>query len=197
MLDETVILEEYFKDEIKRVSNIEIEQIEDEISEIRSMSIQSMEQDALHIARIQLEQEMRELTSEHAIQLSKTHEETNRKLMKKRRELSDSIFQEAVQQIKDFTQGKEYGDYLVDKARALADGTYGHVVFYVGKRDEAFLSAICKAYGDCDGAMDPDIRIGGLRMECEDKGLVVDETFDTGIDEQRDWFYTNSGLFIK
>ena len=31
----------------------------------------------------------------------------------------------------------------------------------------------------------------------EEKGIVVDETFDTGIDEQKDWFYTNSGLFIK
>ena len=36
-----------------------------------------------------------------------------------------------------------------------------------------------------------------FRMECEEKGIVVDETFDTGIDEQKDWFYTNSGLFIN
>ena len=60
------------------------------------------------------------------------------------------------------------------------------------------LKDICEAYGKpCEGKCDADILLGGFRMECEEKGIVVDETFDTGIDEQKDWFYTNSGLFIK
>ena len=65
----------------------------------------------------------------------------------------------------------------------------------------SYLSLIhifCEAYGKpCEGKCDADILLGGFRMECEEKGIVVDETFDTGIDEQKDWFYTNSGLFIK
>ncbi len=39
--------------------------------------------------------------------------------------------------------------------------------------------------------------LGGFRLECIEKGIVVDETFDTGIDEQKEWFYQNSGLFVK
>lgn len=198
MLDDKIKLEEYFKEEIKRVSGIEIKQIDDEISEIREKSIQGLEAEAQREAGIAREQELKELQSEHAIRLSKTHEETNRKLMKKRRELADKVFLEAVEQIKNFTLSKEYADYLKKKAKALASGSYGSVVFYVAKKDEKLLSAICEAYGkECEGRVDPEITVGGLRMECEDQGIVVDETFDTGIDEQRDWFYTNSGLFIK
>lgn len=198
MLDDKIKLEEYFKEEIKRVSGIEIKQIDDEISEIRDKSIQGLEADAQREAGIARDQELKELQSEHAIRLSKTHEETNRKLMKKRRELADKVFNEAVEQIKNFTLSKDYADYLNKKAKALAADSYSSVVFYVAKKDEKLLPAICKAYGkECDGQVDPDISVGGLRMECADKGIVVDETFDTGIDEQRDWFYTNSGLFIK
>ena len=84
------------------------------------------------------------------------------------------------------------------KASDLAQLGYEQVVFYVADRDQAVLKDICEAYGKpCEGKCDADILLGGFRMECEEKGIVVDETFDTGIDEQKDWFYTNSGLFIK
>ena len=75
---------------------------------------------------------------------------------------------------------------------------FDQVVFYVARRDERLLPIIKEAYGkDCRGEVDDDIMLGGLRMECLAKGIVMDETFDTGMDEQKEWFYTNSGLFIK
>lgn len=198
MLNDKIKLEEYFKEEIKRVSDIEIEQIENEISEIRDRSLQGLEAEAKREAMISRDQELKELQSDHAIRVSKTHEETNRKLMKKRRELADKVFNEAVQEIKNFTLSKDYAEYLNKKAKALAENSFGSVVIYVAQKDEALLSDICKAYGaGCEGKVDPEIMVGGLRMECEAKGIVVDETFDAGIDEQRSWFYTNSGLFIK
>lgn len=197
MLDERIRLEDYFKEEIERVSDIEIKQIDQEINEIKERSIQGMESEVQREADIEREQLLKEMMSEHAIALSRTHEETNRKLMSKRKELTDKVFAEAVSKLKDFTMGKDYKDYLIKKAKTLAEKNYGHVVLYVSHRDEPFLSELCKAYGDCDGRVDAEIMIGGLRMECEDKGIVVDETFDTGIDEQNEWFYTNSGLFIK
>ncbi|MEG0468641.1 V-type ATP synthase subunit E [Amedibacillus sp. YH-ame10] len=197
MLDEKIKLEDYFKDEIDRVSNIEIKQIENEIEEVRERSIQGMESEAQHEAGMEREQLLKEMLSDHAIALSKLHEETNRLLMAKRRELADQVFEEAVAKVKAFTQNEKYKDYLIKKTKDLADKGYGEVVFYVSKTDEKFLSDICKAYGKCSGEVDPTITIGGLRMECMEKGIVVDETFDTGIDEQSEWFYTNSGLFIK
>ncbi len=73
------------------------------------------------------------------------------------------------------------------------------MLYFMSHREiRLFLKDICEAYGKpCEGKCDADILLGGFRMECEEKGIVVDETFDTGIDEQKDWFYTNSGLFIK
>lgn len=197
MLDERIKLEDYFKDEITRVSELEASEIEHEIEDIRDRSIQNMELEAQHEAGIEREQVLREMMSDHLITLSKTHEEVNRKLMGLRKELSDNIFQEAVEKIKAFTRCDEYKDYLLEKAEEMAKGNFGHVTLLVSKKDEALLPELCHAYGDAQGEVDIEILIGGLRMECYEKGIVVDETFDTGIEEQSAWFYTNSGLFIK
>lgn len=197
MLDEKIKLEDYFEEEIKRVSNIEIRQIEKDIDEIRERAIEDMELEAQREAGIERDTLLKEIMSEHAIALSKTHEETNRKLMSKRKELSDQVFAQAIERLKAFRESAAYKDYLIKKAKALAEQNFGHVTLYVSSHDEALLDELCKAYGDCEGKVDPAITIGGLRMECEDRGIVVDETFDTGIDEQNEWFYTNSGLFIK
>lgn len=198
MLDDKTKLEQYFKEEIDRVSGIEIKQVEDEIADIREKALQGLEDDAQREAGTVLEQELKELQSEHAIRLSKAHEETSRKLMAKRKELSDLVFQSAKEEIKAFTKKDEYRDYLKEKASALAKRSYTEAVFYVGKEDLSFQDDIKKAYGkECDVKVDADIVLGGLRLECAQLGIVLDETFDTALEEQKDWFYTNSGLFIK
>lgn len=198
MLDDKIKLEQYFEEEIKRVSDIEIAGIEQEIDEIRKKSMEGLELEAQREAGLTREQELKEMASEQAIRLSKAHEETNRKLMKKRRELTDAVFKAAKQQLKEYAVSKDYVELLKRKAADLAQLDYDAVVFYVADRDKAVLKDICEAYGKpCEGKCDADILLGGFRMECEEKGIVVDETFDTGIDEQKDWFYTNSGLFIK
>ncbi|MEG0330037.1 MAG: V-type ATP synthase subunit E [Longicatena sp.] len=197
MLDEKIELTKYFENEIKRVSEIEMNQIDAEISSIRDTSLRGLDQEAQREAHLELEQVLRELKSDHAIAISRAHEETNRKLMKKRRELADEVFHDAIEKIKEFAASKEYPEYLNKKAKAIANENYGYVEFFVGEKDEKYLSAICKAYGECTGIVDPNILIGGFRVECSDKGIVVDETFDAGIDEQKNWFYTSSGLFIK
>lgn len=198
MLDNRIELEQYFKDEIKRVSHIEIDQVDQEIADIREKALQSLESDAQREAGIALEQELKELQSEHAIRLSKVHEETNRKLMAKRSELCDKVFHEATEKIKSFTQSKEYLEMLKKKAAALSATPYENVTFYVREADKAYLKDIEHAYGkSCNISVDDDIIVGGLRMECLASGIVVDETFDTAIHDEKDWFYTNSGLFIR
>ena len=198
MLDDKMKLEQYFKDEIDRVSGIEIKQIDDEIADIREKALQGLEADAQREAGMVREQELKELQSEHAIRLSKAHEETSRKLMAKRKELADLVFKEAKDKIKSFTKQGDYRDYLKKKAQELGKNNFAHAVFLIGKEDASYQDDIKKAYGqDCEVQIDTDIVLGGFRLECVEMGIVVDETFDTAIEEQKEWFYTNSGLFIK
>ena len=119
MLDDKIKLEQYFEEEIKRVSDIEIAGIEQEIDEIRKKSMEGLELEAQREAGLTREQELKEMASEHAIRLSKAHEETNRRLMKKRRELTDAVFRAAKQQLKEFAIRKDYVELLKKKASDL------------------------------------------------------------------------------
>ena len=121
MLDDKIKLEQYFEEEIKRVSDIEIAGIEQEIDEIRKKSMEGLELEAQREAGLTREQELKEMASEHAIRLSKAHEETNRRLMKKRRELTDAVFRAAKQQLKEFAIRKDYVELLKKKASDLFD----------------------------------------------------------------------------
>lgn len=198
MLDEKQKLKQYFEEEIQRVSGIEIEKIESEIDSIRQKSIEEMEEEAQREAGLTKEQEIKEMMADQAIRISKLHEETNRKLMKKRRELFDAIFDEAKIKLKGYASSSECIQLLKQKAADLGTKDFDHVTFYTAKKDSELLKTLQEAYGKaCDGKADETIELGGFRMECESRGIVIDETFDTGLDEQKDWFYTNSGLFIK
>lgn len=198
MIDEKIKLEEYFKEEINRVSNIEVTQIEEEIAKIKEKSIEMLDAEAKKEAEILREQEQKELMSDHAIALSKTHEETNRKLMAKRKELNAAIFTEARIVLEAFANSQGYKDYLMKKASELSTYTFPYVVFCIRKKDEIYANDLKKVYGkECECRIDETITLGGFRAECEETGVDIDETFDSSIEEQKDWFYTNSGLFIK
>ena len=60
MLDDKIKLEQYFEEEIKRVSDIEIAGIEQEIDEIRKKSMEGLELEAQREAGLTREQELKE-----------------------------------------------------------------------------------------------------------------------------------------
>ena len=84
--NEKVNLEQYFKDEIERVSSSEICAVETQIEDIRSNAIKDIEAEAQQEAGMVEEQELRELNSEFAVRMSQLHEATDRRLMQKRNE---------------------------------------------------------------------------------------------------------------
>lgn len=199
MLGEKVKLEEYMKKEIQRVSNIQIDELEQKINQIRQETTASLEEAAQIEAGLQVESELRELQSDYAIKVSRLHEETNRKLMQKRAELNEAIFDEMKNKLLTFCGSKEYEKMLNDRISHLTkEESYQNVCIHVAKKDEAYLDMLCKTYGNgCTGCIDESIEIGGFLFICQDDGIVIDETLDNALEEQRQWFFENSGLFIK
>ena len=118
--------------------------------------------------------------------------------MAKRKELNEAVFDEVKQRMLAYCESEAYKTMLLDKLDKLAEHAQEHAVLHMAKKDERYLKMLRDRYGHgCVGEVDASISIGGFLLACEDSGIVIDETFDTAIEEQRSWFYTNSGLFIK
>ena len=198
MIYEKDKLEQYFRDEIERVSNTQLHELDLQIAEIREKKLEEIERQAQYDAGLANEQELRELQSEYAVRLSRLHDDTDRRLMQKRNELAENVFQEAVNRIKAFTEKEEYIKMLVDKAKILADKGYQDPVIVMREQDLSYKEQILKLFiNGCTIQTDEEIQYGGFRLECLKQGIVIDETFDTAIKEQKEWFYHNSGLFVK
>lgn len=196
--NEKVNLEQYFKDEIERVSSCEISAVEKEIEDIRSNAIKDIEAEAQQEAGMVEEQELRELSSEFAVKMSQLHEATDRRLMQKRDELTADIFRACEEQVIAFAAGKDYPECLRKQAAELGRQPHEGACLYVREADLQHAQIIREAFAQpCSVEQDKEIRCGGIRLECAQEGIVIDHTFDNALAEEKDWFFRNSGLFIK
>lgn len=189
-------LEEYFLNEIKRQSDVEVEQLKKQQDEIRTKAIDEIRLEIQREVQTNLEQDLKEMASEYTVKNSKVKEEKNRKLMLKREELTNQIFDEVTLKLRTFMKTDEYQKYLQRQVDNLHVNDV-EVTFYISKQDENVMKEVFKNYKKATVVVDKHIQIGGFRMENEQKGIVVDETFDARLQDEKTWFYANSSLAIR
>ena len=73
----------------------------------------------------------------------------------------------------------------------------GDVIVYVRPGDMRFADDIKKAFGrDCKVESSDEITIGGCRAGVAGGSTVADDTLDTRLEAQREWFLENSGMSV-
>lgn len=170
--NEKVNLEQYFKDEIERVSSSEICAVETQIEDIRSNAIKDIEAEAQQEAGMVEEQELRELNSEFAVRMSQLHEATDRRLMQKRNELTAEIFNACEAQVTAFADSKDYPEYLRKQAAKLGGHPHTGACLYVREEDMRHEQLIREAFAQpCRVEKDSAIRCGGIRLECAEEEI--------------------------
>lgn len=189
-------LEQYFLQDIKRQSDVEVERLKQEQKAVQEKAILEIQRETQKEAKTVLDQELNELTLEYTVKNSKITEEQNRKLMLKREALTAKLFQEVEHKLHVFVASEEYVAYLQEQVLALALDDEA-VVFYIRKEDEKYGNDIFQLHDNVQVKIDPNIKIGGFRMENEQAGIVVDETFDSRLEDEKKWFYANSSLSIR
>ncbi|MEI3293220.1 MAG: hypothetical protein V8R63_07105 [Thomasclavelia ramosa] len=64
--------------------------------------------------------------------------------------------------------------------------------------DMKYADELVKAYGIAlEVEVSDKITIGGFIIKNKATNVVVDESLDTALENQKDWFYKTSGLMIK
>lgn len=88
---------------------------------------------------------------------------------------------------------------MVNKAKKVMEMfDNAQCTIYVRKEDLALKDELMKLYKNISVVKESqDILIGGLFGENPQSLLVVDETLDFALKNQKEWFSKNSGLIIK
>ena len=98
-----------------------------------------------------------------------------------------------------FANSKDYQAYLVKhmeeigKLYPMSDST-----LELREADMKYKDELIKAYGTAlEVEVSDKITIGGFIVKNKATNVVVDESLDFALENQKDWFYKTSGLMIK
>lgn len=189
----------YMKEEIERLAQIEEEAILAETKELETKAYQQLEEEAKKDASNRLEKELVDISSNASIEASSNSEQRTRKLVEKRDQYVTTIFNEAKEKLVAFVNSKEYKDYMVKHMEEVANQyPMKDSILYLRKEDSSLKDALVKVYGNnITVEISNTITIGGFIIENKETSVVVDESLDFALENQKDWFYKTSGLMIK
>ena len=132
------------------------------------------------------------------ITLSQKELEVRKKLFLKRDEIKTSVFDLSLQQLVAFTETADYPSFLTRCMQSILTefpDTQSAVVF-LRTCDLQYSDTISHAVQiSCSFTADDTIQLGGLKVRLGD--IIADDTLDTRLASQSQWFEEHSGLIIK
>ena len=166
--------------------------------EFRKYELQKAEAEVLRDAYFLIQNEMAQMKRNVASEVSKLEFEERKKLFAKRQAIVEDVFKKARERLLEFVSSPDYVDvlkrYAVSISKVLKkSGT----TLYISRRDEEYADDIREAYGKiCKVEVSDKIKIGGILAVNKAMSLVVDETIDAKLEDQKKWFAENSKLNI-
>lgn len=183
---------------INRYAEEQRNQIKNELNLFRQAELERVESEVLSDAYTLIQKEMSQMRSSIASEISRREFEGRKTLFQKRTKITDEVFEKAKQKLIEFTQTDEYIS-LLEKYASLISKTLNKngTVLYVRKQDLEYAERIKKAYDkDCSVKASDTIEIGGIYGVNTKMGVIADESLDSKLQNQHEWFAENSGMSL-
>jgi len=173
--EEATILENMKETKEKAIANIQLE-VEKEIASIYQKKVV-------------------EINNQVSGMLYQNNESRKKELIITRETYTKEIFEEAKQQLRLFAATKEYQTWMEEKFKeTIQNYQFEKAIVYLSKKDKAVLSEFSF---DLEIEVVDNISIGGFIIEDTNLGIRIDESLESILYNQKDWFYETSKLMIK
>ena len=190
---------QYFKKEIEAAANLQIKTLKDEIEDIKKKQIAHIDEDVHDGINRALETELNELNTDHSASMNRIKTNTHQEIIKKKKELLDSVILEVQKKCLHFVKTKKYQNGMLNLVKKIDKEFCGeNFLFRIKQDDNALEDIITNNYSKNHVIEKVDyIKIGGFIGICTEKGILTDQTIDSKLEERRTWFYENSKLAVK
>lgn len=187
-----------FLDAINKYAEEQRNQINEEVERFKAEELEKAETEILNDVYHLIQNEMAEMRLSIVSELSRKQMSNRKELFIKRQLITDEVFKKASEKLVDFTNSKEYTVLLKKYAAVLASVlTQPGTILYIRAADAAYTQLISDAFGkECTVQAANDIVLGGIRGYNAAMGLVADETLDSKLEAQHEWFMENSGMRV-
>lgn len=159
------------------------EKIDEQREKINKLVLEYAE-NALREEEIQLKNELTGIEQKYAKMAAEAETGLKRELAKKRAEMKNEIYNMLLEKLYEFTETKEYEDYLKNKANDAVKIAGGNKIIAEARdADKGFIEEIVDEVRAAEGI------IGGARFIIPKKEIIIDNTLKTAAEEVMELFH--------
>ena len=189
--------ESKFLDAINKYAEQQKAQITQEIEDYKNTKIEQATEQGLQDAYDLIREDISRRKAVIVNDLAKKELALRNELFYERQTLADKVFDEARQKLVAFTKTDDYNRFL---GRSLAEikvkcGT-ARCDIAIAPTDEDKRGLIADVFPDARITADPHILIGGVKANCPELGILMDDTLDSRLEEQRVWFIETCSMKV-
>ena len=183
---------------IKRYANAQKRALAGEVEQLKNERLKEAEATAKRDSERMKKEKLAETRNRVTAKRAKITQEGQRKLFLERSQMTAEIFNLAAEKLGDYIKTAEYREKLKESAKAIAEVFDGcDCVLYLNERDLQSAGELKSFFrGNVEAEADKTIKIGGIKGYCACKGIIADETLDTKLEAQREWFVENAALSV-
>ena len=183
---------------IRRYAKQQKSVMKGEVKQLKTERLKEAEEKAKRDSQRLIKDKLQETRTRQTAILAKKTQDGQRKLFIARSAMVEEVFKKAADQLVEYAKSDAYTSKLTDSAKAIADVFDGRdCVLYVNERDLGAAEGIKALFGgSTEVRADKTIKIGGIRGYCASMGIIADETLDSKLEAQREWFVENAALSV-
>ena len=189
--------ESRFLDAINRYAEQQKEKISLELEKQKADKIAQATESGLKDAYELIKRDISERIAAIRIDSAKKEQELRSCLFAERRRICDEVFERAAEKLRHYAETQEYADALIRSAGGIAAKCGGEPCTVLVKESDLKLSdRLQSIFSNAQISADSSICLGGIKVICQAKGLLFDDTMDASLKEQRARFIEESGLKV-
>lgn len=182
---------------INKYAQQQSEEIKHEVEEFKKQEIEKATKEGISDAYKLIQKEIATKKSQIISDIAKRAQESRQKLFIKRNEIVDSVFADAKAKLLNYTSTEQYKEYLTKSANEIAE-YFGdkNCVVYIKESDNDKVQLLKSIITNCSIEEDESIQIGGIKAYCENMSVMLDDTFDSKLENERVYFTESSNIKV-
>ncbi len=189
----------YFDKAIQRESQKRMEELKKETDYLYAKEMKRITEELQLKKDIKLSKELRDLQLTYQDKINQIGIGYDAKLIKERTFMTNIVFHNVLDRIFQFITSPAYETLMTEKLNAL-NIKYPNTksIITISDHDSHLVKIIGETITSPHEIIkSPNIHLGGFEFLLDNEGVEIDETIDTKLASQREWFYRNSKLFIR
>lgn len=130
--------------------------------------------------------------------ISENAAECRKAVFERRSEIANKTLSAVSEKLRVFTNSEEYKNFLLNSAENILNAFgSGNVTLLLRPEDMKFSSLLLEKFPGISVSKDSTIKIGGVKGINSIVTLLIDDSLDSRLANQKKWFEENSELYIS